>query len=367
MKKTAFLFSSALLATLIAVLAMMYSPNMVGLVIAIISAVLATISFYCANVDVFQRSNERNNQKMQVMEKMQTIYSDLLHENTNVISQIIAELEKQQLMHNECLLTAINTLETSIREISASHSEHSIEQNEALLKTIEMVRSDIIQESVSGKTAQEINTEKLTNAINEAAKCVEGSNQSVREQISAYSCKVSQVSSDVAERLFAMIEISKTGNENAEGISRNVQAVSTQLKKMNDNFLQQLKSLAEKYITENERLENICSMLLNAITNQDRNNSLLTEISETVATDATFVSSFDKAIRKIDRLIDDGKQVNDIISDATEDMETSLAQLRETLLASDESLKNSLERFVAEYGRISNMDAQLIEKVLARK
>lgn len=367
MKKTAHLFSSALLIALIAVLALMYSPNIVGLVIAIISAILTTIVFYYAVMDVMQHLNERNNVKMQAMEKIQTIYSDSLHENTNVLTQVITQLSKQHTKYDESLLTEIDILKTSVREISASNIESSIEQNRALLKIIEMVHSDVIQEIISSKTTQEANTQKLANAINEAAKCIESSNQDIKEQISECLSKSLQASSDVANQLSTMIKISKATNKNEEGISRNVQDVTTQLEKMNDNFLQELKSLAEKHIAENEKLENICSMLLNAIKNQDNNNSLLTEISETVATDTTVVSYFDKAIKKIERLIDESKQANDTISDATEDMETALDQLRETLLTSDESLRNALERFIIEYGKISNMDAQLIEKVMARK
>ncbi|MBE6843030.1 MAG: hypothetical protein E7510_09420 [Ruminococcus sp.] len=367
MKKTALLFSSALLTALIAVFALMYSPNISGLIIAIISVIFTTIVFYFAVMAVIKRTNEINDEKIQEIKKFQSIYSDSLHESTNMLTQFIGELSKYQATQNESLLTAVNALETSVKEIITLYSKTSIEQSQTLLKKIEVVESNIIQCSVSSNKMYEETTSQLISNIQETAKCIERFNQDIKEQISTCSNKTTKENSDIINQLSTMVKAIETGNKNTECTSQNVHTVLIQIAKMADNFLQQLKVLSEKQIAENEKLETICDMLLSEIKNQDNNNSLLTEIKETVATDVTINSSFEKIIRKIERLIDEGKQSNSYISEATEDMENVLNQLKETLLINNESLKNTLERFIVEYGKISNMDAKLIEKVLAKK
>lgn len=349
MKKTAFLLSSALLTIMAAVLTLMYSPNIIGLVISIISAFSAIVVFYCAVVSILQHLKEQNNEKLQMLEKMQSVYSGFSSESINMITQLTSELSKQLTMNNENVSASISALETSIKESIASHGKNSSEQSRNLIEKIEAIDAEIVQCHTSGKTLYKATAEQIFAAIQEIAKRIEETNQNIQEQVSECSSKTTRENLEIANQLSTVIKLVEASNDNTECTANNVKAVSAQLE------------------SSDEHLKAICTMLVDVLNYQDESKRLLTDISETIATDASITAFFDNALRKIDRLIDEQKKSNRSVSDATTDMENVLDQLRQTLLANDESLRKALEQFVLEYSKLSSMDAQLIKSVLAKK
>lgn len=312
MKKISLLFSLVLLFVLTAALTMVYINGFAGILISVFSACIAAIFMYFAAATMLQELNERSNGQNQAIQKMQTVYSDSIHETTTMITQLMDQLLKKQAVQNEGILTAINAVDVNFSDIIAALSKSQEEQNQGLINQMQAIDSNNTQYYSDIKNANQAIVDQILNAIQELFKGVENSSSSITKQM--------------------ITQSEKQSAENTELINR------------------------------------ICAMYSHIIDNQDGDNKLLAEIRD-LAEDgnSTAISNSDKTIKKIELLIGKYKESNESISDAAEEMEDALEKLKESLSSNNDLLRKALERFMTEYDRISNMDAQLVEKVLSKK
>ncbi len=308
MKRIAGLYSVSAALTVAAVGILLYKNEMLGIIISCISGVLATVCMYLAVLQTLYFVEQQEKKKCDVEEAHRKDYLKGFIENTDRLCDCVQGLVETQNLQKQEIVLAINSLAVQTVEVAD-------QQNKLLEKQFEMINA-----------------------------------------------KIQFINNGVAQTI---LESDQKSEENCLILRKELQSMSTRIDQLFESHSVKASEHFEKALQSRqimlEEIGNIATCVLgNQTESQEVLKKMLPEIED-------ISNSFGDTLTVLEKLRKQQEKVVVSVTTTAKEIQDTMTSLSFAIEQSSEAFDKTMNGTVAEYARISDMDAKLIDKVLAKK